>query len=113
VAETRPALELLGRLLQTLAIRDCLWYLDRPVSNSGRLKVLIEQVATANSWPWRVELVPNPDAVLPQAPAGVVVVTADSAVLDRCGPWFNLAGAAMAELLSNAEVLNLGQMQSG
>jgi len=38
VAETRPALELLGRVIAAFEVAECRWYLDRPVSNSGRLK---------------------------------------------------------------------------
>ena len=42
VAETLPALELLAATIAALGAVECVWYLDRPVSNSGRLKELIE-----------------------------------------------------------------------
>ena len=99
VEETRPALELLGETVASLGVAECRWYLDRPVSNSGRLKAIMEEVAVAGDWSWSVQLVQNPDAVLCD-PAGetaepppeqLVVVTADSAILDRCHAWFNLA----------------------
>ena len=64
VSETRPALELLGQTSTDLGAAECRWFLDRPVSNSGRLKALMEELAAARGWPWRVELVPDPDAVL-------------------------------------------------
>ena len=89
VSETRPALELIGQTLTELETGTCLWYLDRPVSNSGRLKKIIEQVAADADWPWEVELVQNPDAVLSQSEQ--IVATADSAVLDTCGRWLDLA----------------------
>jgi hypothetical protein len=89
VSETLPALTLLGRVTAALEVRQCLWYLDRPVSNSGRLKQLIEQVAAAEGWRWRVELVQNPD--VPLAETSQIVATADSAILDRCAAWLNLA----------------------
>jgi hypothetical protein len=89
VAETRPALERIGRTLVELSVGECRWYLDRPVSNSGRLKAIIEQLAGEEDWPWQVELVPNPDPVLWEADQ--IVATADSVILDRCARWVNLA----------------------
>ncbi len=100
VAETMPAIELLARTMAGLDVAECRWFLDRPVSNSGRLKGIIDRLAAARGWPWQVELAPNPDAVLADAPvqtepqpvaAAVVVATADSAILNRCRAWFNLA----------------------
>lgn len=105
VAETLPALELLGRVTATLGVKECLWYLDRPVSNSGRLKGMMQQVAAANAWPWRVELIPDPDAVL--AEADQIVATADSSILDRCGAWFNLARETLVRHVPQARVLKV------
>jgi hypothetical protein len=45
VAETLPALELLGRELAADEVSACRWLLDRPVSNSGRLR------ESWKSWP--------------------------------------------------------------
>ncbi len=89
VAETRPALERIGRVLDRLGPSECIWYLDRPVSNSGRLRAIIFEVAGRAGWPWRVELVADPDPILAESEA--IVVTADSVILDRCGRWLNLA----------------------
>ncbi len=60
VAETLPALDLLGRTIAACGVAECRWLLDQPVSNSGRLKGIIEEMAAARGWPWRAELVPNP-----------------------------------------------------
>ena len=38
VEETPPALMLIGKIAAELGVASCLWYLDSPVSNSGRLK---------------------------------------------------------------------------
>lgn len=105
VAETRPALELLGRAGAAFGAQPWVWYLDRPVSNSGRLKRVMEEVAAAHGWPWRVELVPNPDPLL--AAASEIVATADSAVLDRCRAWFNLAGEVIIGHVPAATVIDL------
>jgi len=105
VTETLPALRLLGRLTAALKVRQCLWYLDRPVSNSGRLKQIMEDVAAAEGWPWRVELVQDPDAVL--AETSQIVATADSAILDRCAAWLNLARETIVRHVPEASVVEL------
>jgi len=106
VAETRPALELLGRVIEALAPSEALWYLDRPVSNSGRLKKIIEDLAADRGWSWSVELVPDPDALL--AETSEIVVTADSAILDRCRAWCNLARQTVTRHVPEADVVELG-----
>ena len=89
VEETAPALRLIGQTLAQFNVSDALWLLDRPVSNSGRLKKIIEDLAAECGWNWSVELVHNPDMELAQSEA--VIATADSGILDLCGAWFNLA----------------------
>ncbi len=105
VAETVPALELLGQLTHQLGVSECLWYLDRPVSNSGRLKKIIEAVAARHGWNWQAELVSNPDALL--VVGDQVIASADSAVLDRCAAWFNLARETIARHVPGANLVSL------
>lgn len=105
VSETVPALKLLGQMAASLLVEECVWYLDRPVSNSGRLKGIMEELAADAGWHWRVELVPDPDALL--AETEQIVVTADSAILDRCGPWFNLARAVVVGNVPGANVVEM------
>ena len=105
VAETRPALQMLGRVIESLGVSECRWYLDRPVSNSGRLKKLIEGMAAEAGWSWTVELVGDPDPILAQTDR--IVATADSVILDRCGAWFNLARETIARHAPDARVVDL------
>jgi hypothetical protein len=105
VAETLPALELLGAQLAELETAECIWYLDRPVSNSGRLKSLMEELAAKKGWPWQVELAMNPDALL--AESSEIVVTADSVILDRCRSWCNLARVVIARHIRQAWIIDL------
>ena len=109
VEETLPAVELVGEVAAGLGFGACTWYLDSPVSNSGRLKAILLECAGRRGWPWRVEVVQNPDAELIQAgKAGAgVVATADSAVLDRCGPWLNLAREVVAARVPTAYLVDL------
>jgi hypothetical protein len=45
VQETIPALHILGELLAEWNVASCRWLLDQPVSNSGRLKSVFQQIA--------------------------------------------------------------------
>jgi len=105
VDETRPAVELLGRVIAALGVAECRWYLDRPVSNSGRLKKVIDEMAADRRWTWTVELVPDPDSIL--AETDYFVATADSVILDRCRAWFNLARETVARHVPEADVIDL------
>ena len=98
VEETVPAIERVGEYLERHGVAgEVTWLLDSPVSNSGRLKGAIEEIVGLRGWRWRVELVQDPDKVLVGAQDSISV-TADSAVLDRCGRWVNLAREIVREI---------------
>lgn len=105
VDETLPALEHIGRLLHQSGTADCLWYLDSPVSNSGRLKTAMLELAEERGWPWQVELAMNPDRELSQT--AELVVTADSAILDACGPWICLAREVIRQSAGEVNLVDL------
>lgn len=105
VEETIPAIRLLGELLHDWRVDTCHWFLDQPVSNSGRLKKILATVAEENSWKWEIELVPDPDRILKECQE--IVVSADSQILDSTGRWFNLAAEAVRLRISTAWLINL------
>jgi len=104
VQETVPAAELIGGLLTQLDTASVVWHLDRPVSNSGRLKTILEQTAATHDWPWEIRLVPDPDKILRQTDQ--LVATADSGILDECGRWVNLARAAIESRVPGARIVD-------
>lgn len=106
VEETGPALTLIGETIAGLKPGVVTWYLDAPVSNSGRLRQLMADHAAARGWAWAVEIVPNPDAVL-MAATGCVVATADSVILDAAAAWFNLARYVVESGVPGANVVRL------
>ena len=55
VQETRPALTPHGECARILGVKAATWYLDRPISNSGRLRGLILDLAQDQKWAWDVE----------------------------------------------------------
>jgi hypothetical protein len=105
VQETLPAIELIGRFLADRGVGECRWYLDRPVSNSGRLKRILLDLAAGRGWRWDVELVADPDRIL--AAASQPVATADSAVLDHCTAWLNLAREIVSTRVPQARIVDL------
>jgi hypothetical protein len=104
VTETLPAIQLAGSTLERLRPSEVVWFLDKPVSNSGRLAAWIRDAAAEHAWNWRVELVPNPDPIL--SDASEIVATADSMILDRCARWFNLAREIVMGHVPEARVLD-------
>jgi hypothetical protein len=89
VSETVPALQLVGETLAAAGVTMCRWWLDQPVSNSGRLKTIIHETAKANGWNMEVELSFSPDHELSHTENPIA--TSDGIVLDRCRAWVNLA----------------------
>ena len=75
------------------------------MSNSGRLKAILEQAAADQGWNWTVRVVADPDKLL--VDSDQIVATADSVVLDRCQRWFNLARRVVADQRPGARVVDL------
>ncbi len=105
VEETIPALTLIGTFLKDIDVAAASWLLDSPVSNSGRLKTLIAQIARDNKWPWDVRLSLNPDAELRDT--DLIVATTDSVILDACPKWTNLAAEIVARQLLSTAIIDL------
>ena len=105
VDETVPALSHVGEALAEFHSGPVTWYLDAPVSNSGRLAELIRGIATKNAWNWQTEVVPDPDRTLVET--GTVVASADSWILDRCEAWVNLARRVIEKSVPQARVIDL------
>lgn len=115
VEETVPALVLILDHVAGLHVSGVDWYLDEPVSNSGRLKSLMaEQLERrsaegAGDPPWNIELIPSPDQRLRSA-AGVVIATCDGPVLDACAEWVHLAGDVVHQRVPAAWIVRLGSV---
>jgi hypothetical protein len=111
VHETATALQLIGEMLRDHGVTACRWLLDKPVSNSGRLRAIILDAAAKAGWNWEVSLEMNPDNVLAKSDA--VVGTSDSVILDRCERWANVARAVIANRIPNARVVDLAKGEAG
>ena len=105
VTETIPAVELIGQFLREVSAGKALWLLDSPVSNSGRLKTLIGELARKNNWNWQIELLLSPDAELKKT--DLIVASSDSVVLDGCKGWVNLATGIIKQKLPSAWIIDM------
>lgn len=88
VMNTEQAITMVGDTLKELQVNSVHWYFDTPVSNSGRLKGILLEIATQKGYTWEVTLDYNPDRVL--AESKDVVVSSDGWILDQTEQWFDL-----------------------
>lgn len=98
VATTDEALARLAAVLPG----EARWFLDRPVSNSGRLAAAIRSLAASSGRDWTVEVTETADAAL--LAAGVPIASGDGPLLQRV-PWVDLLTPALPD---GAWVVDLG-----
>jgi hypothetical protein len=105
MSETVSALRMVGETAAAWGVTCCRWWLDKPVSNSGRLKTLILETAAEAGWNMEAELTFSPDHVLSHTDQ--VIATSDGIVLDRCRRWVNLVRWMITERIPQARLLDL------
>lgn len=87
IDKTETAIMLIGKMLEKNNVSKAVFYLDAPVSNSGRLKQRIMELLNRFSFEVQVEVIHNVDAVLEKLDN---VITSDAIILDKCISWINL-----------------------
>ena len=87
IDKTTQAVQLIFQALEELNISEAVFYLDQPVSNSGRLKSLIIEIAKNYNLSVEVEIIYDVDKVLEKKDG---VISSDAIILDKCISWFNL-----------------------
>lgn len=104
VEETLPALILIGNSIKELGIEKSFWFLDRPISNSGRLRHLMLELADSHGFNWEIELVNNPDKTISEK-EDCIAISSDGWILDESDHWFNL-NRYIIDRLPDANVLD-------
>lgn len=94
IDRTQNAVELILRQLDVLNISKACFYLDAPVSNSGRLSGLILQCAKEYQVSIKTRIIPDVDRVLEQMEG---VISGDAIILNRCISWLNLVPAILKQ----------------
>ncbi len=87
INETQKSVEIIAGMLEQLKIKKAVFYLDAPVSNSGRLKSLIENIWENHNTKLDVNVINDVDKTLQEKEC---VITSDAIILDKCKSWFNL-----------------------
>ena len=100
VSETQMAITQLHEVIEKAMPSSVTWYLDSPVSNSGRLAGMIREL-TNNE----VRLVCNPDRAVLEDDSWVVA-SSDAWVIDHCSAWYDLTSQAV-EALPNSWCIDL------
>jgi len=93
VSQTHGAINLVGDFFEKQHIKKMIWVFDKPISNSGKMKSELLELAKENDWNWEAELDFNPDKVL--AESEYVCVSSDAWILENCKRSFNLIEALM------------------
>jgi hypothetical protein len=107
VSETIPALQLVGETVTAAGVALCRWWLDKPVSNSGRLKTAISEIATVNGWRMEVELEFSPDHELSHTEN--LIASSDGIILDHCRGWVNLVRHIIRQRIPSARLIDLAE----
>jgi hypothetical protein len=103
VKQTSQAIEMIAEFYKKEKIKTIYWFFDKPVSNSGRLKKMIEEIALENQYDWQVELVYNPDKVISEN--NWIAVTSDAWILDNASANFNLMQYILSQMNVNETVI--------
>lgn len=102
VLQTEQAILLIGKMLQDLQVKKVTWYLDAPISNSGRLKTHLRETAEKENFPWEIHLVNNPDKEL--IASDNIIISSDAWVLEDGKQWFNAMGYLIQHHLEDMEL---------
>lgn len=110
-AETAEAITLVAQELKRLKVNKAIWYFDRPVSNSGRIAKMVQEVASKyeSSIPMEAVTADRVDTLLKKCRG--VVVTADSAILEAGVRWFDLGGWILRHRQLHANIVDLAPKQ--
>ncbi len=106
IDKTEIAIKLIGEFLLEHKIKKVIFYLDKPVSNSGRLKMKILEMFEGSELQIEVENIDNVDSILQSKEN---VVSSDAIILDNCISWINLNRNIIEEKISNENYIDFGK----
>lgn len=104
IDKTDMAVNAIAEMLKSLKIEKAVFYLDAPVSNSGRLKQKILEIMQGKPFETEVYVENAVDSILESKS---FVVTADALILDRCGSWYNLTDTVIRNYIGNYRYIDI------
>ncbi len=105
IDKTDTAIRLIGEELSKTKVEEVIFYLDAPVSNTGRLKQRLLELLKGYPFHCDVELVDNADAILKREGN---VVTQDSIIINECESWVNLTAEIIYNHMQDIMLVELG-----
>lgn len=100
---TMRAIDALAQTLRECAATPVTWYLDRPVSNSGRLRQWLLEAEPQ----WTVELPYDADQAVMES--GTALASADAKILDAAEHgWVDLVAETLSRMGHHAWIVELG-----
>lgn len=87
IDKTELAINALGKTLSEHKVKKAVFYLDAPVSNSGRLGQRIKECFETYPFETQTIIINEVDYALKQLDC---VVSSDAIILDNCKSWYNL-----------------------
>lgn len=99
IDKTETAILLILKQLEQWKIKQAVFYLDAPVSNSGNLKTVILQLSKQTPIEIEVMVTPQVDVILQTLP---YVITSDAIILNRCISWINLTREILFQQIPDA-----------
>ncbi|MFQ8921566.1 MAG: DUF434 domain-containing protein [Clostridium paraputrificum] len=106
IDKTEIAIKLIGEFLLEHKIKKAIFYLDKPVSNSGRLKMKILELFEGSELQIEVENIDNVDSILQSKEN---VVSSDAIILDNCISWINVNRNIIEEKISNENCIDFSK----
>ncbi|WP_291625915.1 DUF434 domain-containing protein [Clostridium sp.] len=107
IDKTEIAIKLIGDFLLEHKIEKTLFYLDKPVSNSGRLKMKILEIFKDTELEVEVLNIENVDSILKSKEN---VVTSDAIILDNCINWINLNKYIIEKNILNPNFIDFSRL---
>lgn len=104
IDKTKKSLEIIGRCLDDNNCKKAIFYLDKPVSNSGSLKYEILEASKNWSTEVEVNLVNNADVILEKLDN---VVSSDALIIDKCISYFNLSREIIDKYIDEITLIDL------
>ena len=104
IDKTDMAIVEIGKALEAKGIKEAVFYLDAPVSNSGRLRARILELLAEFNFAVSVNIIHNVDSVLEKLD---YVITSDAIILDKCISWFNLNKVILEGNVAGCEFIDI------
>lgn len=104
IPQTVLAITALLQTLEELHVQKVVIYLDKPVSNSGRLKQRIYELADNITFEFDVQIEEPIDAILKTKP---LIASADAIILDKCDKWFNLVKCVIDKRIGKYDYIDI------